>query len=214
MSGAHPSTPLMLEASVRAFIDEHMQTWLDNFVGRFASFERRYAALEHRFNQLDARAEAVEKVVPTLASADLVRDHGSTIEGLLVKLGGEHGIDAQLRDIDATIERIQKHMGGTGGLGDRLEFLEHALPTKADAQRVERIEVSISGEKSPQARVAKVERVLGDQIRGLADLVGRKVGRDELYFEMMARHMIAPPKSPAATRGHSSQPSRPFSFPR
>lgn len=211
MAAARPSPPLMLEASVRAFIDEHMQTWLDNFVGRFASFERRFADLERRFDSMDRRLVVVEETLPTLARLDMAQQHSRAIEDILEKIGGEKGIDAQLADLDASIERIRSRIGGERGLESRLEQLEEAMPGKADAQFVERIHASLTGERGPQARIARLEHVVAEEVGNLADILGRKVGRDELYFEMMARHMIAPPKSPAAGRPRSGLTPRPLS---
>eukprot|EP00416_Gambierdiscus_australes_P036497 CAMPEP_0171100626 /NCGR_PEP_ID=MMETSP0766_2-20121228/53067_1 /TAXON_ID=439317 /ORGANISM="Gambierdiscus australes, Strain CAWD 149" /LENGTH=215 /DNA_ID=CAMNT_0011560483 /DNA_START=62 /DNA_END=709 /DNA_ORIENTATION=- len=199
MDTSHPP-PLLLEASVHALIDEHMQTWLDNFVGRFASFERRFADLERRFHDADDRLVAVENVLPSLASGEETQRHARAIEELLAKLGGDRGIDAQLAELDATLEHVQLHVGGGQGLEARIEGLERAMPQKADFAKVERIHASLTGETSPQARLAKVETALSDQLSVLNDIVGRKVGRDELYFEMMARHMLVPPKSPTAVR--------------
>jgi len=210
------ATPKLLESSVRCFIDEHMQSWLQNFVSRFASVERRFANLEQRFVRLEERISTAEKEIPTKASITDFKQHAVLIADIQTQIGGgPKSVDSQLKDVIKGVSDLVEQVRGEHGIVTQIGDIERNLATKADTLRVERIQASLAGDKGPQAQLARVEKAFGDELRRLGDVVGRKLGRDELYYEMMARHMLSTPRSMAAERprgwGRSVSSSRPYS---
>merc|ERR1712187_176209 len=60
---------------------------------------------------------------------------------------------------------------------------------------VEKLAGYLHGNESPQVLIKSLEEDFSVQVAELALKVERKIGRDDLYYDMMARHMLTPSKT-------------------
>mmetsp|Transcript_72845 Transcript_72845/g.201999 ORF Transcript_72845/g.201999 Transcript_72845/m.201999 type:complete len:203 (+) Transcript_72845:70-678(+) len=173
-----------LEVCMRALVDDHLRDW-------FAHVERQFVENEARFVAVEERLAKLEGHFLTCSSKDEAFRIKEDIRCINVRIAGEEGLEAQLAGADSRIRQLTEQVHGEHGLAAKLVDLDQ-LTLKLDH--------ILTGAESPQMQLDSIRTDVSSQFEDLALKIEKKVGRDDLYWEMMAQHMIVPPRSPAASR--------------
>eukprot|EP00931_Biecheleriopsis_adriatica_P026152 TRINITY_DN15938_c0_g1_i2.p1 TRINITY_DN15938_c0_g1~~TRINITY_DN15938_c0_g1_i2.p1 ORF type:complete len:235 (+),score=30.48 TRINITY_DN15938_c0_g1_i2:86-790(+) len=186
-----------LETCILKMVDSRLKDWKETVEKRMLDSVHRFAEIERRISLLD-ESVAKKGVYILPRSSDDEQANSKDVALLLPRLDnfdkaiqGDKGLSEQITNLERHIQAVEARLTGDGsGLEAQLLKLDDRV----------------------QVRLDQLEAQVTAFVSETTQLISQKIGKNDLYFEVMAKNWAGTPTPEVPTRPVQA-PGRPRSSP-